>query len=348
MALTRARKTLFLLVVSLLITPWVHSFIKPFRLRVELPYYHANPTTGLVYHANVRNQPTAFAADQVDGLYLVESAAPPPPLVLARALVRSTRPISGLRFDPALMPTEIRIGAISLSTYTGTHLLSAAELEPHVRAGNQITNVRREGEVLRFDTTGDDPNFLVPVPTDILQMPKAQVYAFYLLSWAVSMAIVLLLAGLAGKHGRAFNRPEATRASRLGAAGGWALDLVAMLLMGFVLLRFAHLYTGFDISQLARALDRDGVGEAVPREVRDMKALVRRHDHQSYVLADDLGKGDDANVHFQRATEYLYPARVVHRSPWVFARESKPPTASFGRCEAVDRENLIVLYACQP
>jgi hypothetical protein len=348
MPLTRTRKTLFLMLVSLLIAPWVHSFIKPFRLRIELPYYHANPTTGLVYHANVRNQPTAFAADQVDGLHIVDSAAPPPPLVLARALVRSTRPISGLRFDPALMPTEIRTGAISLSTYTGTHVLSAAVLEPHVRAGNQIANVRLEGEVLRFDTTGDDPNFLVPVPTDILQMPKAQVYAFYLLSWGVSLAIVLLLAVLAGKHGRAFNRPDATKVSRLGAAGGLALDLVAMLLMGFVLLRFVHLYTGFDISQLVHALDRDGVGEAVPREVRNMKALVLRHGRPSYVLADDLGKGDDANIHFQRATEYLYPARVVHQSRWVFARASKPPTASFGRCEAVDRENLIVLYDCKP
>jgi hypothetical protein len=352
MALTRTRKTFFLLVVSLLITPWVHSFIKPYRLRVEMPYFHAVSTPIFVYHSNQRNQPTAFTHEQVDALHIVHTREMPAPMALTRTVVRSKRPITGLRIDPAVMPNEIRIGSIALSTYTATHILTAAELEPHVRAGIQIDNVRLDGDFLVFNTTGGDPNFLVPLPEDILRVPRSLVVGYYLLSWGVGLAMVLFVALLARRHrilptGR-WRRPLAVDGPVSTAWGGIALDLGATVLLVLTLLQFVHLYTSFDITPLARSLDRDGVGEAVPREVRDMKALVLRHGHPSYVLAGDMGKGDDESEIFQRATEYLYPARVVHQSRWVFARAGKPPAATFGRCVALDRENLIELYDCQP
>jgi hypothetical protein len=352
MALSRTRKTFFLLVVSLLITPWVHSFIKPYRLRVEMPYFHAVPTPIFVYHANQRNQPTAFTHEQVDALHIIHSREMPAPMSLTRTVVRSVRPITGLRIDPAVMPNEIRIGSIALSTYTATHILTAAQLEPHVRAGIQIDNVRLDGDFLVFNTTGSDPNFLVPLPEDILRVPRSLVVGYYLLSWGAGLAMVLFVAVMARRHriqltGR-WRHPLAVHRPVTTAWAGIALDLCATVLMIQALLQFVHLYTSFDISPLARALDRDGVGEAVPRDVRDMKTLVLRHGHPSYVLAGDMGKGDDESEIFQRATEYLYPARVVHQSRWVFARAGKQPAAAFGQCKAVDRENLIELYDCQP
>lgn len=355
MALTRARKTFFLVVLSLLIAPWFHSLIKPYRLRVDVQYFHDTPTPIYVYFSNNARAPTAFDDERVEPLYIETTQEAPAPMALTRANLRSTRPITGLRIDPSAMPNALQMGSVTLHTYTGNHVLSAAELEPHVRAGNQIANVRLQDGVLHFDATGNDPNFLVPVPADILNVPRSLIYFNYLLSWAVAAAVLLFLVALVGKHGLTYTgqwrRPIAVTPAGSPARQRWlglALDLGAGALMLQMVLAFIHLTSRFDISQLVHALDHDGVGNTVPIEVRQMKALVARHGNHSYVLPGDMGKGDDESEIFQRATEYLYPSRIVHQSKWVFARKEWNSAGVPGRCTPVDQEISIVLYACDP
>jgi hypothetical protein len=50
---------------------------------------------------------------------------------------------------------------------------------------------------------------------------------------------------------------------------------------------------------------------------------------------------------FQRATEYLYPTKVVAHSKWVFARADDQETATRPDCKPRDRQEGITLYACE-
>lgn len=352
MALTRTQKSLFLLVLSALLTPWFHHQIKPYRVRVEIPYFHDVPTPIYLYFSNKPRQPTAFAHQQTEQMQIVHFKEMPPPMSLTRAMLRSTRPITGLRLDPAVNANLIRMGPVSLSTYTATHVITVDQLEPFVRQGAQIVDVHREGEYLSFRTTGNDPNFILPLPPEMLSTSRWQEATLYLLSFSVSAGAVLFVSVLAGRHrlslSGSWRRPVSVQGPVLGAWTGWIVDLGATVLLAVVAIQFVALYTRFDFSPLVRALDKDGVGETVPREVRNMKALVQRNGPGPYVLDSDMGLKDDESEIFQRATEYLYPARIVHRSRWVFAREGWPTSPQFGHCKPIDRENLIVLHACQP
>lgn len=350
----RARTLLLLLVLSLLLAPWIHSQIKPYRMRVDMTYYHEISTPIYVYHSNNRNAATDFKDTQVEDMHVVQSQETPPPLALVRGLVRSTKPISGLRIDPATTPNQIQMGPLTVHTLSGAHTLTATDLEPMVRAGNDITNVRIENGVLRFDTVGNDPNFLLKLPPEVLKVPQRVVNLNYLLAWFVSASVVVFVAVVIRKHhlgftGR-FRRPLALLdgSSARSAWTGLALDLASGLLLIYMLLEFIQLYTFYDLSPIRHALAKDGVGKAVPPEVREMKAMVRRHGEHAFVLAGDMGKGDDESEIFQRATEYLYPARIVHQSEWVFGRVEVPLAPSYGQCQPVDKATLIVLYACRP
>lgn len=342
------------LALSLIITPWMHSQIKPFRLHLNMAFFHEVPTPIYLYHSTTPSQPAAYKIEAVDTLYVTEGPELPSPLALTRTVVQETHPITGLRIDPASMPNQLRIGYISVHTYSGSYRLSAEQLEPYVRAGNQIANTRLENDVLRFDTTGDDPNFIVPLPDAITHPPRTTVNLFYLLSWSMSAALVLFLLWLARRNRLCLTGHWRQPVSSLDGATmrngltGLALDLGSAALATYVLLQFVQIYTHFDLSPISHALDDDGVGLAVPYEVRQMKAIVRRQGHHAFVLADDMGKGDDESEIFQRATEYLYPSRIVHQSEWVFARDWWKPTPAFGTCKPVDKENSIVLYACRP
>ncbi|MFP8777536.1 hypothetical protein [Hydrogenophaga sp. RWCD_12] len=350
----RARTLLLLLVLSLLLAPWVHSMIKPYRLRLDMLYRHEIPTPVYVYHSNRKNTPTDFKDTQVEEMHIVGNQEAPPPLALVRGIVRSTRPVSGLRIDPATTPNQIQMGALTLHTLTGVHTLTVQELEPHVKAGNDITNVRIENGVLRFDTVGNDPNFLVPLPPEVLKVPQRVVNLNYLLAWFVSASMVVFLAVVIRKHhlgftGR-FRRPLALLdgSTARSAWTGLALDIAAGVVLIYMLLEFIQLYTHFDLSPITQTFARDGVGKAVPIEVREMKTLVQRHGDHAFVLAGDMGKGDDESEVFQRATEYLYPSRIVHQSEWVFGRVDVPLEPRFGECQPVDKTPNIVLYACRP
>jgi hypothetical protein len=249
-------------------------------------------------------------------------------------------------------PNDIRIGAITLKTNTSTHVLSVTELEPHVRAGHQIDHVRIEGDTLHFATTGEDPRFLIPLPAEISQTPRSEAWAYYALSWGAAFGMLLFAVVLADRHGVRYvghwRRPLAMQFPRARAWTGLAIDVAATTVMILMLLRFVEAGTRFDISTLSNALDRDGVGQAVPPEVKAMKALTLRHDLQAYKLSLELSGNDERQLIFQRAAEYLYPARFSSTSRWVFALEGTPPGEAGSRCEAVDQDKQIVLYACQP
>ncbi len=342
-------KLLILVVMSVLIAPWVHQFIKPFRLRVDLPFMHSAPSPMVVYHANKRGRPTAFKPDQIDELFVVESPfAPPSPLAATRALLRSARPFSGLRIDPAMAPAEIRIGSLTLHTLTRSYELSAAQLEPFMRSGHQIANVQREGDTLRFNTTGDDPHFEVPLPSEVVNMPRAVEYAHYLFSWVASMSILWFASVLVGKTWFGAPSEKASKSRILGFAGGTALDLAALVLVGYVFFKFVELHTSFDFSQLVRALDRDGVGDAVSVEVKQIKKLAVRNGEKAVALGTDLAPEGAHSYVFQRATEYLYPIRIDQQSPWVLASANWQPPTTRGTCKRADQEESIVLYVCQP
>lgn len=354
----RARSLLLLLFLSLLLTPWVHSLIKPYRLRLDVIYHHdaPRPLPVYVYFSNHKNVPNQFQADQVESMFTVPSQETPP-LDRFRAMLASRKPISGLRLDPAVTPGETLIGSLSVHTLTGAVHLSAEQLEPLVRAGPGITDVRLDNGVLHFKATGDDPHFLLPLPPQILDVPSWLVYLNRLLAWAVAAVLVLFVAVvLRKKHHLGFTGrlrwPLVLQDGRTArsAWGGLALDIAVGVLLLQAVLGFVNVYTHFDPSPIVHALDDDGVGTAVPVEVRDMKALVRRHGTHAFVLADGMANGDDESEIFQRATEYLYPSRVVHQnqSEWVFGLVEGHLGPDFGNCQLIDKENFIVLYVCRP
>ncbi|MBL8387697.1 MAG: hypothetical protein JNK17_05760 [Hydrogenophaga sp.] len=348
----RARTLLLLLVLSLLMTPWVHSLIKPYRMRVDISYHHDIPTPIYLYFSNHRKVATDFRDDQVESMFIVPSQETPAPLALIRAIVASKKPVSGLRLDPATTPNDIIIGSLSVHSVTGSFRLSAEQLVPFVQAGSGIADVRLENGMLHFRTTDGDPNFLIPLPPHLKNVPQSEVYLNYLLAWAVAAALVLFGAVMVRKHhigftGR-FRRPLTLLdgSSARAAWGGLVLDLAAGVLLAHMTLLLVEMYTHFDPSPIFNTLDDDGVGRAVPPEVRDMKTLVRRNGDRAFVLAGDMGKGDDESEIFQRATEYLYPSRIVHQSEWVFGRAEGTLGPEFGDCKVVDKEGGILLYAC--
>ena len=350
----RARTLLLLLVLSLLLAPWVHSMIKPYRMRIDMTYRHEIPTPIYVYHSNNRKASTDFKDTQAEEMHVVGNQEAPPPLALVRGIVRSTKPVSGLRIDPATTPNQIQMGSLTVHTLSGAHTLTASDLEPMVRAGHDITNVRIDNGVLRFDTVGNDPNFLLTLPPDVLKVPQRVVNLNYLLAWLIAASMVVFVAVVIRKHHLGFTgrlrRPLALLdgSTARSAWSGLALDLAAGLVLIYMLLEFIQLYTHFDLSPITQTLAKDGVGKAVPIEVREMKELVRRHGDHAFVLADNMGKGDDESEIFQRATEYLYPSRIVHQSEWVFGRVGGRLGAGFGQCQPVDKTTNIVLYACRP
>ena len=171
----RARTLLLLLVLSLLLAPWIHSQIKPYRMRVDMTYYHEISTPIYVYHSNNRKAATDFKDTQVEDMHITENQETPAPLALVRGIVRSTKPISGLRIDPATTPNQIQLGSISVHTLSGAYLLTAEQLEPMVRAGNDIVELDmlylavvpgREGHVLNQDLLLERPDHLTRLAPD--------------------------------------------------------------------------------------------------------------------------------------------------------------------------------------
>ena len=349
----RVHSLLFLLALSLLMTPWVHSLIKPYRLRVDMAVNHEAPTDIYLYHATNRKTPTDFKPEQVESMFVVPDQATRPPLALVRAMLGSARPITGLRIDPSAEPNDFQIGWLAVTSVTARIRLNAAELEPYVRAGEGISQVRLEGGVLHFRTTGNDPHFPLPLPQPLRDISFWDRATIYLFTWMLTAGALIFVVVVLGKHGLGLSgswRKPVARVREIGARRAWGgllLDVAAGWLALWLLLQFVAAYTHFDPSPLFHVLDDDGVGLAVPPEVRDMKALVRRHGHHDFVLADDMGKGDDESEIFQRAVEYLYPSRIVHRSEWVFGRIEGRLTPVFGSCRVVDKERLVVLYECR-
>ena len=97
----------------------------------------------------------------------------------------------------------------------------------------------------------------------------------------------------------------------------------------------------WSLSQVPAAFQKGAGPHAVPTVVQDMARIAARHSAVHYRLSEALNA--DILV-LQRATEYLYPVRIVQEPGNVFATSDH--TAMAG-CLLLDQEKEIQLYACQ-
>ena len=349
----RIRWVVFFLIASAALTPWTISVVRPYRMVVEVPMWYGSPTQVFVYHATNAKGALEFKPQTLDALRFDDSRETPPPLQLLSASLSSSKPFTGLRIDPADVPAQVRMGSVTLRSLTGAVDIGVDRLAPWVAQGQQLADVQRPGDnTLSFRTTGGDPYFQIPLAPELLnavQPSRSQATVF---CWALTLAGLLFVGLLAQRHalwqrsGDGGRLPAPRHAGVLQAWVAFALDFSAAVLFVYAMGRFVDRNTGMNFTHLPEAFVPDGVGQAVPIEVRSMKAIVLRHGGGAYFLAGDLGIHEDEGVIYQRATEYLYPARVVAHSRWVFSREGGALALGGVDCAPVDRQDGIVLYDC--
>jgi hypothetical protein len=338
-----------LLPLSVLFTPAMHGFLKPYRLRFEVQLYHAVPTPVEIYHSADRKHPEVVRPEDVNTLHIAYTDGLTPPLALLYTFIAAERPITGFRLDPSHMANEIWIGSVRVRSLISVATISAEDLAVQARKGHQIGDVRLEGGLLKFRTLGEDPSFLVPMPAEIGVPSMPERVLWYAAAWLLTGFLLLFLTAVVFS---AKVRRQDSAAAPPGMHGVLArflrpaADIMALAVLLVTMVQFLADTTRLDPTPLQNALARDGVGQAVPNEVREMKALTAHFGAREVVLEGRLGKGEDDNMIFQRATEYLYPVRVVRHSRWRLVPRPDTPQHTGSHCQKADELSEVALYAC--
>jgi hypothetical protein len=352
----RSKRNLILLVLILLasaLTPVVHDLIKPYRLRVELTFRHESPTDSEVYFSTSRKNPTYVRSHDVAPFVTPTEDRNTNGLSRLVAYIAARKPVTGLRLDPSNNNNQITIESLSVHSLFSEGKFNSKEIESFLKTGEGISNLRATDTRLQFDTTGNDAHFSVPLPPEITIPTRFEAAIWYVVSWLIAMGMLLLLKiSVFAPHAKLNN--NGALPIRIGKAriylptiSARIYNLLGICLLGYTMVQFIGLTVGMDFSHVQKAFDKDRISEAIPPEVFWIKALVNRQGIETFVLAGDLGRGEDESMVFQRATEYLYPTKVVAHSKWVFARADDQETATRPDCKPRDRQEGITLYACE-
>ena len=341
-----------LISLSSLLAPFIHAFIKPYRLRVEVTMRHEEPTAVEVYFSNSRINPNYFRGQNVAPLIVQAAGEQTAQLSRLVAYIASDKPVTGLRLDPSTNANTITLSALSIHSLFGDATLGLPEILSLIEKGSGITQLRASGSELRFATEGNDAHFWVPIPASIGVPSKAEARAWYALAWLIALGLLLLMKISIFTPHPTFNNNGA-RPIRLGKAVLYlpalserVFNVVGLAVLGYTLIRFIGLTVGMDFSHVQKSFDRDRISTAIPGEVLQIQSILKRQPVQAFVLAGDMGHGEDESTIYQRATEYLYPIRVTAQATWVMARSSDTQTAGRADCHPRDQQGEIILYEC--
>jgi hypothetical protein len=339
--------------LACVLTPLVHDFIKPYRLRVDVVLRHTQPTALEIYYSTNRKNPNYFAAQDNAPFLTRPDAEQAPPLTKLTAYIASRKPVTQLRFDPSTLKNSFAIESLSIHSLVSDASYSAKELEVFARDGVQIAHLKTVGHTLEFETMGNDAHFPIPVPKTIGVPTRLTVYLWYLFSWSVTIAALFLVKISLWTPDSRLHRHGAIPI-RLGGFSiylpvmtGRAYNLIGIGILGFTLIKYVGFATGMDLSRVQYAFKTHQLISSIPAEVQSMKTITERQVIKEFVLASEMAKGGEESEIFNRATEYLYPIRLVARSEWVFARQADPVYARRKDCTSRDQQGEIILYACK-
>lgn len=344
---------LLLLLLSCALAPLALDFIKPYRLRVDLTLHYENPTDIEIYHSTSRKNPNFFRSEDVVPFVTPIQIGDTTHLAREVAYIASNRPITGLRLDTGNIPNHFTIQSLSVHSPFSETSFKVEEIADLVKRGVQIANVHAADQGLQFETTGNDAYFLIPIPSLIGIPARSEVGLWYVFSWLVSLSLLFLVkisiftprVKISGNGAGPAQTEEIP--PYLHVVASRTYNLLGLVLLGYSLLQLIGLTVGMDFSHVRKAFEPDRVSSAIPAEVFWIKALAKRQGVDAFVLAGDLGKGEDESEIYQRATEYLYPIKVVQGTQWVMARGNDLQTAGRPDCKARDHQEGIVLYACE-
>lgn len=258
-----------------------------------------------------------------------------------------------IRLDPAADKGTFEIQGMKLIGAGGTLSFSPQEIYEMAIKGSQMVEIRQGAGAVTFVSTGNDPHFEVVYPKSLLAdrlfpRPEDCLEIWLVVSTALLAAIFFLYRN----HLPLFNEGSFTAAQwlqsiRTRAFAEFLLEIIAATLLVLVTRQFVALHSGIHWEPLTQIFAKDGVGDSVPKEVRTMKLIVARQGFRTYALAGDLGRGEEYNDIYHRATEYLYPARVDNKSRLIFARSDLKELYERRNCTLLDIQESILLYDCE-
>lgn len=352
--LDRMGRGLLLIMLSVLCSVVIVLIYKPFQLQLVISTAGAPLNDMVVYFARASNRvkPTSFAQAKSAQITSVPMASTSHTLT-----IRSALPVRFLRLDPSTEPVNFSISEIRFVTGSGPHIVAVEELVALVSSGHQLKIAGRDRSSVTLSATGVDPYFSIPIPESVLTSAYREYCRALILTGLASVLLAVLipmiLSGLFALLKRAclalsrlwlygLSRSQ-VHAQRVKVAANCA----GAAALGLALLHQASLHDWWSIARLQDAFADDGVGFAVPAEVRNMKTLIQRHSLTDFDLLRDLGDGAPHTEIYQRASEYLYPARINEKARYKFIRSSDAVTLATDLCKEIDREHTISLVVCR-
>ena len=342
-----------LILLSCVLTPVTHDVIKPYRLRVDLTLHYENPTNPEIYFSTSRKSVNYFRGKDTVPFVTPESNGAAPSFKREVAYIASKKPITNLRLDPSNNANKLTISALSVHSLFSDTDFSTPEILELLKKGEHISGLQSTDNGLQFETVGDDAHFLLPIPVSIGVPTRFEAAMWYVFSWLLSLSLLFLVKiSVFAPHSK-FNNNGALPI-RIGKVSLYlptissrAYNLLGICLLGYALTRFVGLTVGMDFSHVRKAFDRDRFSNAIPAEVFWIKTLVERQGVDAFVLAGNLGKGEDEGEIYQRATEFLYPIRVDAHAKWVVARGNDLETSGRKDCKVRDHQDGVALYECE-
>lgn len=346
-------KTLVILFLSTcLITLFIAKlFVKPYRATLEVTISNAHQSPVFVYFSSKH---AGYTPENVSQSFeeAIDTGAGPR-TVQHRIELASFKPLYFLRLDPQTKGGSIQLRGMKLETVEGSISFSPQEIEKMALNGSQINGVHLDNETVLFNSTGIDPHFEIAVPKHLVR-PKlsTQARGFFWLWLSLSLPLMAAIALLYRNGLPLLDEGYLTisnwrKGVRTHSFAEFFLEWTALVVLGIASQQFIELHSGIHVKPLAIIFSTDGVGESVPKEVRFMKSIVSRQGIKTYALAGDLGRGEELNEIYQRATEYLFPALIDNKSRLIFARSNLKDLYERRLCRQLDSQQDILLYDCK-